>query len=232
MKREEKTTKLISEISRAYQQNGRPKRNELTTDGRDMGKGLTRMKTLELHLTDDQLYCLAMLDDFSSQTEKNIQELETFYEKNGCLPLGEDYKHLKDVMYSYKSGKVPLTESQKDRLEAIGVFLTNTERMIQAIEIFYDKFGLLPKKGDKSKEGYDMGLALIGYTTGKRQLTLEQKQRLEKKGVVFENALIKEPPKLKIRLIEEKETLSEQIKRLKMEKATLLDVQSELSKRL
>ncbi len=173
-------------------------------------------------MTKDQIELLAHADDFLSRTERNIRELEIYYQQHGCLPLGEKNHRLTDVMGSYKSGQVPLTEVQKHRLELIGVLLDSTERMIRAIEAYCDRYHRAPVRGMKSPEGYDMGSALIGYRSGKRKLTPTQKMRLEAKGILLPNATIKEERPSSVRIVEEKPTLAQQIQSLKAEKETLI----------
>ena len=96
--------------------------------------------------------------------------------------------------------------------------------MIQAIEAYCNKYHKAPGRGKKSPEGYDMGSALIGYRSGKRQLTLDQKRRLESKGISLPNATIKKEPIISVRIEERKETLSDKIEKLKAERASLMDI--------
>lgn len=217
------TTKLVIEICDYIYAHGEyPPRGFQSKEGKDLGKALTRFRSGETKLTKEQISLLAEADSFLSRTEKNIQELEEYYHLHGCLPLGEEQTRLKDVMGSYKSGQVPITKAQYQRLEAIGVLLSNTERMIRAIEAYCDMYHKAPGRGKKSPEGYDMGSALIGYRNGKRKLTLDQKRRLERKGIFLPNAIIKEEPTTSVRMVDEKETLSDKIKKLKAERESLL----------
>ncbi|MCI8544847.1 MAG: hypothetical protein HFH09_01290 [Bacilli bacterium] len=219
------TAKLVTEVCDYIYTNGDyPPRGFLSSDGKDLGKALTRFRTGETKLTNEQISRLADADSFLSRTEKNIRELEEYYHMHGCLPLGEEQVRLRDVMNSYKSGDVPITKEQYQRLEAIGVFFSNTERMIQAIEAYCNKYHKAPGRGKKSPEGYDMGSALIGYRSGKRQLTLDQKRRLESKGISLPNATIKKEPIISVRIEERKETLSDKIEKLKAERASLMDI--------
>ncbi len=206
------TAKLVTEVCDYIYKNGDyPPKGFLSKEGKDLGKALTRFRTGETKLTNEQIECLGRADSSLSSTEKNIRELEEYYRVHGCLPVGEEQVRLRDVMNSYKSGDVPITNEQYQRLEAIGVFLSNTERMIQAIEAYCNKYHKAPGRGKKSPEGYDMGSALIGYRSGKRQLTLDQKQRLESKGILLPNATIKNAPIISVRIEERKETLSDKI---------------------
>jgi len=82
-KQEDKTTRLILEISNYVHKYGEfPRRGTLSIDGIDMGKAITRARTGELTLTKEQIAILERLDDFLSRTEKNIQELEKFYSEH------------------------------------------------------------------------------------------------------------------------------------------------------
>lgn len=217
------TTQLVIEICNYIYANGEyPPRGFLSSEKKDLGKALTRFRTGETKLTDEQISRLADADSFLSRTEKNIRELEEYYREHGCLPLGAEQVRLRDVMGSYKSGDVPITKEQHQRLEAIGVLLSNTERMIRAIEAYCDKYHKKPGRGQKSPEGYDMGSALIGYRSGKRKLTLDQKRRLEKKGIFLPNATIKEELTTSVRVVEGKETLSDKIEKLKAERERLI----------
>ena len=224
-KQEDKTTRLILEISNYVHKYGEfPRRGTLSIDGIDMGKAITRARTGELTLTKEQIAILERLDDFLSRTEKNIQELEKFYIEHGHLPLGDVYSKYKDIMWTYKSGKVPITESQRKRLEVIGALLDKTERMVRSIEAFYKENGTLPKRGDKTVEGYDMGNAIIGYRNGKRELTISQMERLKTIGITFLNMKIKAEQVVRTRIISENEkSLSEKIKQLKAERDNLIN---------
>lgn len=231
---ENETTKMILEILKYAKKNGEyPTVGVLASNGHDMGKALTRFRTGEVKLTEKQVEMFAMVDDFLSRTEKNIQKLESFYKENGYLPVGEEQKQLVDILWTYKSGKVPINFNQKQRLEAIGAFLSNTERMIRSIEAFYRSEGTTPRRGDKTKDGYDMGNAIIGYRNGKRQLTLNQKNRLEAIGIKLPYARIKDESKVSVRIIPEKsdKTLSERIKKLKQQKESLLGEESNAKKK-
>ena len=224
------TTKLIQEVCDYIYKNGQyPPRGVLSSDGKDLGKALTRYRSGELSLSKEQVELLAQVDDFLSRTEKNIVELEKYYAEHNCLPLGDTNARLREVMKSYKSGEVPLTASQKERLERIGVLLDSTERMVQAIEAYCDKYHKAPGRGKKSPEGYDMGSAIIGYRNGKRKLTLAQKNRLEAKGIALSNATLKAEANITPRIIGEKTTLSVQIKQLKEERDKL--IKTEIQKR-
>lgn len=228
------TTKLILEISNYVHKNGQfPPRGTLSSDGKDMGKAITRYRTGELDLKKEQIAILERLGDFLSRTEKNIQELEEFYSNHGHLPLGDAYAEYKDIMWTYKSGKVPITEEQRERLDKIGALSDKTERMIRSIETFYKKYGKEPKRGDQTVEGYDMGNAIIGYRNGKRALTLSQVSRLNNIGIELPNALIKDEKNPKTRIIEKSEkTLSEKIKKLKEEKESLITISNEKNLKL
>ncbi len=222
------TDKLVIEICNYIYEHGEyPPRGVISSEGKDLGRALTRFRIGETKLTNEQIEFLGKADKFLSRTEKNIQELEAYYQVHGCLPLGDEHVRLREVMGSYKSGQVPITKEQYQRLEAIGVFLSNTERMVQAIESYCDKFHKAPTRGKKSPEGYDMGNAIIGYRSGKRQLTLEQKQRLERIGISLPNASLKEDAIVSIRQIEKKETLSDKIEKLKAEKESLISTAEE-----
>lgn len=231
---EKENTKMILEISNFVYQNGYyPPRGTLSSDHRDMSKALTRYRTGEVFLTEEQVQLLAALDDFLTRTEKNIQEIESFYEKNRCLPTGEK-ERLVGIIGDYKSGKIPITLAQKKRLENIGAFKSNTERMVCSIESFVHHYGKQPKRGDKTPEGYDMGDAIIGYRNGKRALTLNQRERLEIIGISLPNAKIKEEFPLKIRIAKEpgEQRLSERIKKLKQERESLKNEISEKKRKL
>lgn len=222
------TIKLVTEVCDYIYAHGEyPPRGLLSSEGKDLGKALTRFRTGETQLKPEHINLLAQADSFLSRTEKNIRELEEYYRLHRCLPLGEEHVRLREVMDSYKSGQVPITKAQYQRLEVIGVFLSNTERMVQAIEAYCDMYHKAPGRGKKSPEGYDMGSALIGYRSGKRMLTLGQKQRLEKKGILLPNAIIKEEPTISVRTVEGKETLSDKIEKLKAEKESLVGVEGE-----
>ncbi len=231
MSNEEKTTKMILEISDFVLQHGVfPPRGTLSSDGRDMGKALTRYRTGEVHLTKTQLELLELIDHFLSRTEYNIREIELFYEQHGVLPIGD--KRMMDTIHSYRIGKVPITLDQQRRLEKIGAFLTPTERMVTFIESYYENYEEIPVRGVKTKEGYDAGNALIGYRTGRRQLTEQQKQRLEKIGVRFRNAMIKDEMDCNIRIIskEQDQLLSEKLKCLKAERELMIQNDDEICK--
>ncbi|MCI9233757.1 MAG: hypothetical protein HFH08_04065 [Bacilli bacterium] len=168
------TAKLVTEVCHYIYTHGEyPPRGTLSSEGKDLGKALTRFRSGETKLTKEQIEILGEADLFLSRTEKNVREIEAYYNMHGCLPLGEENARLVEVMGNYKDGKVPITSAQYQRLEVIGVFLNNTERMIRAIEAYCEKYHKAPSRGKKSPEGYDMGSALIGYRSGKRQLTLD-----------------------------------------------------------
>ncbi len=225
MSNEEKTTSMILEISDFVLTHGEfPSRGVLSSDGRDMGKALTRYRTGEVKLTENQIELLSLIDQFLSKTEKNVREIELFYKENGMLPVGD--KRLMDVIHSYQSGKVPITLDQKQRLESIGAFDTPTERMVRFIESYYEDYGEIPVRGVKSREGYDAGSAVIGYRTGKRKLTENQKNRLERIGIGFRHALIKEEVSLNIRVVHSEYTLSQKIEQLRNEKDSLKEINS------
>lgn len=218
---ETKTTQMILEIANYVFQYGHfPLKGTLSSDKRDMGKALTRYRTGEDVLTKQQVELLSLLDDFIKQTEKNIRQLEAFYQEHNCLPIGKTNKTLVEVMTTYKTGKVPITESQRNRLEKMGVFLSNTERMVLYIENYYNRYHKLPVSGIKTPEGYDMGSAIKGYRSGKRLLTQGQKERLEKIGINLSNAMIKEEPVLRTRIVREpkEQSLAQRIESLKAEK--------------
>lgn len=226
---EQNTTKMVLEICDYFFEKGKfPEKGILSSDGRDMGKALIRYKMGDAALTESHVELLSLLSDFMNRTEKNIQELENYYQKNHCLPIGEKQKIWTRVMSSYKHGKVPITEQQRQRLEKIGVFKTTTERMIQSIENYYHEYGEAPIRGQKSKEGYDMGNAIIGYRNGKRLLTLGQKVRLERIGISLPRAQIKEEQTWSIRVITKKDskkiTLAERIRELKKMKKSFTEV--------
>lgn len=228
----ENKTELVEEICAYIFEHGQyPPRGYLSKTGKDLGKALTRFRTGEVRLEKQQIELLAAADEFLSRTEKNIQELEQFYHEHGHLPLGEENIRFREIMGSYKSGKVPITKEQQARLENIGVLLDSTERMIRAIEAYCEKNHKAPGKGKKSPEGYDMGSALIGYRTGRRKLTLAQKRRLEAKGISLPNAVIKEEKQIAVRVIPKKETLADQIQKLKQERETLVSssIQKEIT---
>lgn len=221
------TNQLIIEICAYIYEHGEyPPRGFLSRDGKDLGKALTRFRTLETPLSQEQIKLLAEADSFLSRTEKNIQEIEAYYELHKCLPLGETNVRLVEIMGNYKEGKVPITKEQRVRLEKMGVFLSKTERMVRSILAYYNEYHKVPGKGKKSPDGYDMGVALIGYRTGKRMLTLNQKERLEQKGILLPNAVIKEEGKLSIREIDKKTTLADQIEELKKERNSLVEKES------
>lgn len=216
------TTKLILEICDYIIKNGEePPRGTLSSDGRDMGNALKRYRSREIPLNEAQIGLLAAVDDFLARTEKNIRELEEFYRIHGHLPLGDTYIKYKGIMDSYKNGVVPVTEKQKERLEKIGVFLSNTERMIRAIENYYTTYHKIPSKDAKSPEGYNMHDAIKGYKSGKRKLTFDQKKRIEALGIPLPNAVIKEETVFHIRTVSEKVTLADQIEQLKKERKAL-----------
>jgi len=225
MNRHEETNLMIREIGVYVKEHGEyPPRGVKASNGKDLGKATTRYRTGEIELTNEQIEMLAMIDDFLSRTEKNIQELEQYYKEFGHIPTGEDNKRLVDIIGTYKSGKVPVTANQRERLEAIGVLISNTERMIRSIEVFYKENGRVPGRGYKTAEGYDMGNAIIGYRRGKRLLTLDQKRRLELLGIDMSQAKIKDEPNIQVREISQKETeLSFRIKQLKEEKASIVE---------
>lgn len=218
---ETKTTKMILEIANYVFEYGEfPLKGTFSSDKRDMGKALTRYRTGEDKLTKQQVELLSLLDDFIKKTEKNIAELESYYQLHGCLPISKTNRRLVEVMSSYKMGKVPITESQRKRLDKIGIFQSSTERMVRYIEQYYLHHFELPRPGKKTKEGYDMGNAIKGYRSGKRLLTLNQKERLEKLGINLSKAVIKEEPIFRTRIIKEasEKSLAQRIKRLKEEK--------------
>lgn len=227
------TTKLIIEICDYIYTHGEyPPRGFLSSDGKDLGKALTRYRSLETPLNQEQIELLTQADLFLSRTEKNIQEIEAYYKTHQCLPLGEENARLVEIMGNYKEGKVPITKEQRDRLDKMGVFFSKTERMIQAIEAYYKENHKVPGRGKKSPDGYDMGSALIGYRNGKRRLTLEQKQRLEKIGISLPNAVMKEEAKLSTRVIDKKETLSDKIEKLRAERESLIGPKEERIRKL
>lgn len=200
-------TKIIQEIFN-YIQMYRifPPLRTLSESGKDMNQFLLDYRNGKLTLTDEQKNSLFYLEQLLSETEWQIREIEMYYSSYNCMPTlatgSNNYKLVK-IISDIKSGKIPITKSQKQRLDAIGVFLTSTEKKVSSIEKFYEEHHRLPKRGELDYNYMDIGRIASDFRNGNRILTLAQKMRLERLGLSLEKAKIKEEKPLNIRIIPE-----------------------------